>query len=299
MTDSQRRIFLVDNGSLRASSTRNLRRLAAELSDRCGVTVEPVSLLHSNKVPREELDGQPARTFGPAATRAAREGAEEILVIPLFFGPTRAVTEYLPERVGQLHEEHPEVAVRVAKPIVDIHGRVDLRLARALRDGVESVTPPGSCPAVALVDHGSPIPEVTAVRNVLAGQLAALLENQAERVVGASMERRDGDAYRFNEPLLENLVDHTGFNHGTVVVAMLFLSPGRHAGPDGDVAGICRDAEARNPDLTTYMTPLAGDHPALVDILADRVDDAIQGREFLVQIEPVATEPASHSAVPG
>lgn len=299
MTDIHRRIFLVDNGSLRASSTRNLRRLAAELSERCGVTVEPVSLLHSNKVPREELDGEPARTFGPTATRAAREGAEEILVIPLFFGPTRAVTEYLPERVAQLHDEHPGVAVRVAKPIVDIHGPVDLRLAAALRDGVESVAPSASQPAVALVDHGSPIPEVTAVRNVLAGQLGALLADRAERVVGASMERREGDAYRFNEPLLEHLLDQPGFNEGTVVIAMLFLSPGRHAGPDGDVAGICRDAEARNPGLTTCMTPLAGDHPSLVDILADRVQDAVSGRELLVDIDPSTSEPTAPSLVSG
>lgn len=294
MTEPDRRIFLIDNGSLRASSTLNLRRLAAAVSERCGVTVEPVSLLHSNKVPKEELEGQPARTFGPAATRAAREGASEILVIPLFFGPTRAVTEYLPERVAQLHEDYPGVAVRVAKPLVDLQGRIDLRLADALRDGVEAVASAERRPAVALVDHGSPIPEVTAVRNVLAGQLAARLSGRAERVVGASMERRDGDAYRFNEPLLENLLDQPGFNEGEVIVAMLFLSPGRHAGPDGDVAGICRDAEERNPGLETRMTPLAGDHPALIDILADRVDDGLEGTEFLLEIQPPAT--SSHAA---
>jgi len=284
MTETNRRIFLMDNGSLRATSTLNLRRLAQELTARCGVTVEPVSLLHSNKVPRDELNGEPARTFGPTATRAARDGAEEILVIPLFFGPTRAVTDYLPERVRQLHQEYPEVVVRATRPIVDLQGRVDLRLAGALRDGVETVAPADSHPAVALVDHGSPIPEVTAVRNILAGQLEALLANQASRVVGSSMERRDGDEYRFNEPLLENLLDQPGFNHGHVIIAMLFLSPGRHAGPDGDVASICREAEERNPGLVTHMTPLAGDHPVLVEILADRVRDGINGQELLVDL---------------
>jgi sirohydrochlorin ferrochelatase len=299
MSDVQRRIFLIDNGSLRATSTLNLRRLAEAVSEHCGTTVEPVSLLHSNKVPREQLNGQPARTFGPAATRAARDGADEILVIPLFFGPTRAVTEYLPERVGQLHEDYPNVRVKVAKPLVDLQGRVDLRLAAALRDGVDSVVADDERPAVALVDHGSPIPEVTAVRNVLAGQLAALLEGRAERVVGASMERREGDAYRFNEPLLENLLDQPGFNNGSVVIAMLFLSPGRHAGPDGDVAGICREAEERNPGLRTQMTPLAGDHPALIDILADRVYDGLAGEELMLTVGPINESAAPRNALTG
>ncbi|MDN3517865.1 CbiX/SirB N-terminal domain-containing protein [Aquisalimonas lutea] len=283
---SRRRIFLVDNGSLRPSSTLNLRRVAAALSDRCGVTVEPVSLLHSNKVPAEELDGEAARTFGPAATRAAQDGAEEIVVVPFFFGPSRALTGYLPERVATLREHHPELAVRVARPLVDLYGPVDLRLARALRDGVLDTVEDGTNPAVALVDHGSPIPEVTAVRNVLAGQLGALLEGRVARVAPASMERRDGDDYRFNEPLLESLLDEPGFNQGPVVVAMLFLSPGRHAGPDGDVAAICTAAEGRNPGLTTRMTPLAGEHEAVLDVLADRLTAARAGDGLLLSVTP-------------
>ncbi|MFO7858144.1 MAG: cobalamin biosynthesis protein CbiX [Ectothiorhodospiraceae bacterium] len=281
-----RRIFLVDNGSLRASSTLNLRRVAAALSETTGLSVEPVSLLHSNKVAAEELDGEPARTFGPAATRAARDGVDEILVIPFFFGPTRALTDYMPRRVATLHEHYPDVVVRVARTLVDLQGPVDLRLARALRDGVHATEVADTAPAVALVDHGSPIPEVTAVRNVLAGQLSALLEGDAERVAAASMERREGDEYRFNEPLLEQLLDQPGFNQGTVIVAMLFLSPGRHAGPDGDVAGICGEAEARNPGLATHMTPLAGEHQAILDILADRVREGVQGEKILLTITP-------------
>ena len=281
-----RSVFLVDNGSLRPGSTRNLRRIAAALGERAGIPVEAASLLHSNKVPAEELDGEPARTLGPAATRRADEGSREIVIVPFFFGPSRALTGYLPERMATLQERHPEVSVRVAAPLVDLQGPVDLRLARILRDGVLETAAGASPPAVALVDHGSPIPEVTAVRNVLAGQLAALLEGQANRVTGASMERRDGDEYRFNEPLLENLLDRPGFNQGEVIVSMLFLSPGRHAGEDGDVAGICGEAEARNPGLKTAMTPLAGEHPGLLDILEERLRQAIEGSSFLLDMPP-------------
>ncbi|PWG63956.1 sirohydrochlorin chelatase [Spiribacter halobius] len=281
---SRRRTFLVDNGSLRPAATLRLRELAAALSERCATPVEPVSLLHSNKVDAAELGGEPARTFGPAATRAAREGATEITVLPLFFGPSRALTAYLPERIEQLRQTYPQITVRVAKTLVDLTGPLDLRLATALRDAVLRTATGGEPPAVILVDHGSPVPEVTAVRNTLAGQLAALLDGQAERVAAASMERRDGDVYRFNEPLLEDLLDQAGFSEGEVVVAMQFLSPGRHAGPDGDVAEICRAAQARHPGLATRMTPLLGEFGAVLDILQDRLRQTLSDGDDLVRI---------------
>lgn len=279
-----RSVFLVDNGSLRPASTLNLRRIAKTLTERTGIPVEAASLLHSNKVPAEELDGAPAITLGPAATRQAEKGSREIVILPFFFGPSRALTGYLPERMATLRESYPDVTVRVASPLVDLQGPVDLRLARMLRDGVLEQMTPGTRPAVTLVDHGSPIPEVTAVRNVLAGQLSALLEGEAHSVTAASMERRDGDEYRFNEPLLENLLDQPGFNQGEVILSMLFLSPGRHAGKEGDVAGICAEAEQRNPGLKTAISRLAGEHGGMVDILADRLRQALDGERFLLDL---------------
>ena len=105
-----------------------------------------------------------------------------------------------------MQERFPHVKVRVAQPLVDELGDNDLRLAHLLADNVRDRLRPGSKPHVALVDHGSPIPEVTAVRNRLAGQLSVLLGNDVACVAATSMERRQGDEYRFNEPLLENLL---------------------------------------------------------------------------------------------
>ncbi len=275
------RVFLVDNGSLRPSATLNLRRVAAALTEHTGTPVEAASLLHSNKVPAEDLDGEAARTLGPAATRAAKEGADDIVILPFFFGPSRALTGYLPERMGTLQERFPHVRVRVAQPLFRQEAQVDLRLAEILRDGVVETMPAEEKPAVVLVDHGSPIPEVTAVRNILAGQLSVLLNGHAARVAPASMERRDGDEYRFNEPLLENILDRPGFRDGPVVVSMLFLSPGRHAGDDGDVATICREARERNPGLRTAMTRLAGEHDTIVELLAERLKEVNAGDHLL------------------
>ena len=112
---------------------------------------------------------------------------------------------------------------------------------------------------------------VTAVRNHLAEGLFAALGPQVASVTPASMERRPGPEYAFNEPLLERALDQREHAYGPVIVAQLFLSPGRHAGEDGDVARICREAEARHPGLITCRTRVLGDHPQMLDLLEVRV----------------------------
>ena len=86
----------------------------------------------------------------------------------------------------------------------------------------------------------------------------------------AARERRAGPDYDFCRPLLADLLTTPPWHAGRVIVAMQFLLPGRHAGPAGDVAEICRAAEAAHPALKTRMTKLVAEHPLLLDILADR-----------------------------
>ena len=258
-------VILLDNGSLAPEATRELRRLASALSARAGVAVEPVSLLHSNAIPAGALDGQPAEIFEPAVARRAAAGAGDFLVVPLFFGPSRALTGYLPERVAHLRRQYPGLRVRLAPTV---HRWGDLRLAHILADHVRGTAPEGR--RVVLVDHGSPAREVTAVRDALAAELQEALGRNAT-VAAGSMERRPEPEYDFNAPLLADLLDQPGWDVGEVAVAMQFFLPGRHAGPDGDVAQICRAAEARHAGLRTRLTPLVSAHPLLVEILADRM----------------------------
>ncbi|MDN6179720.1 MAG: cobalamin biosynthesis protein CbiX [Halomonas subglaciescola] len=278
MTASTRAIFLVDNGSLRPQATLNLRRVAARLSIRCGETVHAASLLHSHKVAPETLGGEPALTLGPAAEREAARGVTAIVVVPFFFGPSRALSEYLPMRMAQLQARFPGVRVTVAPPLVDEQAPVDLRLAQILADNVRErpreTERPDAAFNVVLVDHGSPAPEVTAVRNRLAGQLSVLLVDEAVGVMPASMERREGDAYRFNEPLLEDALERKALAGNDVVLALLFLSPGRHAGEDGDIAAICA-AASRQPERRITPTRLVGEHPGIVAILESRLQQAL------------------------
>ncbi len=257
-------VLLLDNGSLAPSATLGLRLLAGRLAQAIGETVEPVSLLHADGIPAAELAGVPAEIFGPALERRLAQGQNRFVVIPLFLGPSQALDRFLPGRVASLTRRYPALRVVVAPPL---YAAGDDRLARILQDRVLAVRP---APArVIVVDHGSPVPAVTAVRDALGRQLQALLGG-GTRVGVASMERRPGAEYDFNEPLLETLLDQPEWRSGDIVVARQFLLPGRHAGPGGDIERICLEAERRNPGLRLHLTaPLAG-HPLLESILAER-----------------------------
>lgn len=257
--------LLVDNGSLEPAATLALRALAARLGGRISRRVEPVSLLHSSAIPAAELGGIAAEILEPGLERRLAHGHREFLLLPLFFGPSRALTEYLPGRLTQLRVRHPGFHATLAAPL--FHPEDD-RLARILADQVRQAA--GAALRVALVDHGSPARAVVEVRDALARQLGTLLGPEYT-VAPASMERREGRAYDFCEPLLAGLLRQSGWNAGQVTIAMQFLLPGRHAGPNGDVATICREAEqASGGKLQTTMTPLVAEHPLLLEILADR-----------------------------
>jgi sirohydrochlorin ferrochelatase len=272
-------VLLVDNGSLAPAATRQLRKIASALGRRLKRKVEPVSLLHSDKVPAEKLGGQKAEILAPAVADRLRAGVRKFVIVPLFFGRSRALTEFIPELIGQWRKDFPEMSVRVAEPLA---ARGDDRLARILETQVRAKLTRaflrGQRARVALVDHGSPVKAVTQVRNRLAAQLRRRLGPDVAGVTACSMERRPDAAYDFNEPLLETLLARPPWNSGPVMVAQLFLLPGRHAGPGGDVEGICRRAREKSPGLRTVRTKLVGEDPALIRILADRFLAAKNGR---------------------
>ena len=266
--------FLFDNGSRRAESTLSLRRVAAALMARAGGDVRAVSLLHSDQVPSGELGGEPARLLGPALRNFfAEHPAGTATLLPLFFGPSVAVTEQVPARVRALRETFPRAHVRLAPCLVDAADPSDRRVARMLAEQSRMTARAAGWrrPKVLLVDHGSPTRAVTAVRDHLATQLRVELGGDAVTVGAASMERRDGAEFDFNEPLLARALRAEPFGSGEVVIALQFLSPGRHAGPGGDVATLCRAAEEERPGLRTRLPEPLTTHPLLIAVLADRL----------------------------
>lgn len=272
--------FLFDNGSLRAESTRSLREAARRLAGRLGLPVRAVSLLHSTRVPATELEGVAAQLLEPALDAWFAEHPHgRALLLPLFFGPSAALTEYVPARLASLLERHPGARAELAEPLV-LAGEPPVEIAAILADRVRA-TKAGrgwARPRVVLCDHGTPQAEVTAVRDRLAVLLGEMLGSEVAAVAPASMERRDGVEYAFNEPLLATRLAEPPFDEGEVVVALQFLSPGRHAGPGGDVAAICASAEraAREAGrkLQTAMTAPIADDERLAVVLARRAEAA-------------------------
>lgn len=277
-------IFLIDNGSLRADAILALRSLATQLSEQVGLQVEPVSLLHSSKVPASELGGVAARVVKPTLRRLVEAGKRRFVFVPLFLGPSRAITDYLPELIAEARQSAPDLQVVVAETLAGVDvDQPDLRLAEILAAHVRQTVEASGLlrPNIALVDHGTPAEEVNRVRNAVAGQLARLLEADAAAVVACSMERREGAEYDFNEPLLERLDQLDAWSGCDVIIALFFLLPGRHAGAAGDVAQICDGLIERRALKSTVRTPLLSEHPLLVEILADRLRVALGERRTL------------------
>lgn len=270
-------IALVDNGSMRAAATLRLREIAASLGAACGREVHPVSLQHANRIPEKDLNGRPALVLRDFLAQQLALGRRDFLTLPLFFGHSRALTAFIPEQVAAIEAEFGALRLRQAD-VLSPMPQGEPRLAEILAEHVHQCSSDRLPDRVVVVDHGSPLPEVTAVR----AQVAMALR---ERLPGdialgqAVMERRQGAEYDFNGQLLGDLLDTLAAeDRGTLVVlAMLFLLPGRHAGPGGDIEEICREAQARNPGLEVCVSPLVGEHPLLLDILQDRLRDALNG----------------------
>ena len=55
----------------------------------------------------------------------------------------------------------------------------------------------------------------------------------------------------------------------------MFFLPGRHAGAGGDIESILHTAMQRYPQLRIAASPLVAEHPLLVEILLQRLRDAV------------------------
>ena len=270
-------VLLVDNGSSRAAATRALRDIAQRLSVASGRPIFPVSLQHADKIPISELDGIAANVLPTFLSEQLEQGQRNFLVLPLFFGRSRALTGFIPQQFELLTQRFGVFELKQALPLSPLP-EGEPRLAEILADHVQQcVEAAGHKPdRVIVVDHGSPLPEVTAVREQIAESLKAFLASGLT-IDQAVMEKRVGAEYDFNGLLLKEQlgVVMSVQDRSRVVLAMLFLLPGRHAGPGGDIEDICREAERCHPGLDVRISPLVGDHPLLIDILNERLEAAL------------------------
>jgi sirohydrochlorin ferrochelatase len=266
------RVALVDNGSLEPAAHESLRAAAAAMGERTGTRVEAVSWRHSGRIPAGLLKGGRARTLAPWIRARVAEGEREFLLVPFFISPQGAIGSLLRRDLEALRLETGEFRFSFAEGLAD-----GAALAAIVADRVREAAQAAGLrrPAVVVVDHGGPSRESAAVRDRVAHRARELLAGSIGPLAAASMESPGGPGFDFCRPLLSEALASPGFDSGDVVVAPLFLSPGRHAGPGGDLAGIARAAEARSPALRCHFTGLIGSHAIAIESLSVALSEAL------------------------
>ena len=270
-------ILLVDNGSLRADATKQLRKLAQALSVEVGQIIHPVSLQHADKIPVALLEGREAQIFSSFMQEYLSQGKRHFIILPLFFGESRAIEYFIQDHLQSLQSPFNDLFFQIADVVCPLPEGEPL-LVDILYDHIIATAykHPFSLDNIILVDHGSPLPSVTAVRQHLAKAVQNKLPMQV-KVEQAVMERRKGKEYLFNGELLKDcLIKKAKAGERTAIVSLLFFLAGRHAGTGGDIEEICRSVMSDYPDFNIVTCPLISEHKKLVSILFARLQGCIQ-----------------------
>lgn len=270
-------ILLCDNGSTQPGATLQLRRLAQQLSEQSGQTIHPVSLQHANRIETSQLQGEPAQIFSEFMQQQLSAGESEFILLPIFFGKSKALTSFIPDEADKLRQQYGDFSLQLAEVIYPLPTGEPL-LVDIIHDHIQQTASRHNLPLqnLVLVDHGSPIPRVTEVRQHLAQQVQNRLAD-ATSLQQAVMERREGREYDFNGDLLEHWLSRKAeAGAKSALVIMMFFLPGRHAGENGDIVQICDSVMQQHPDFKVAISPLIAEHPAFVNILQLRLQGALE-----------------------
>jgi sirohydrochlorin ferrochelatase len=262
--------LLVDNGSLEPAAHAGLRAAAAAIAAKADFPVDAVSWKHSSRIPAAALEGRPAQTLAPWVRAQLAAGEREFLLVPFFISPQGAIGSALRADLGRLQAETGGFDFAFTDGLEE-SGAIPTIIADQARDAAAARGL--QRPAVIIVDHGGPSPASAEVRNRVANAVRTERQLDARTVMAASMESPDGPGFEFNRPLLSEALEAAG--PGDVLIAPLFLLPGRHAGPGGDLERIARGAEARTPGLRWHFTKLVGAHPLATGTLAGALARAL------------------------
>ena len=273
-------VLLVDNGSLRPEATLQLRVIAQKLADSIDHDVAPVSLSHADNIPPKLLNKRPAHTFKAFLQKSLDAGQRDFIVLPLFFGVSKAVSQLIPEIINALQKTYTDINVSLADVIFPLPDGEPL-LSDILFENIQNTAKEHQLALqnIVLVDHGSPSPKVTAVRNHLTKSIKSCLPAKSS-ISQAAMERRKEKEYDFNGELLENWLRQKAQSGETqAIVALLFFLPGKHAGKGGDIKTICDRVMKDFPGFKIAITELIGAHPKLLDILQSRYQTVLDNKQ--------------------
>lgn len=256
-------IAVVDNGSLEPAAHLSLRSVARALSQRTGQHVRAVSWKHSDRIPLDALGDSPAWTLDAFIRSLVALGQREFVFVPFFISAQGAIGSALRRDLEQLQVELNGFEFTLTDGLA-AGGILPEIVADRVRATLAARVHPFSCPPpLIVVDHGGPSAASASLRDRLAAGISRELGSAIGPVAAASMEGA-------HPPLLADLLRSEEFAGRDVIVAPLFLSPGRHAGPQGDIAQICASADAR-----CHVTDLVGHHPLSIRTLANALNSAL------------------------
>ena len=270
-------ILLVDNGSTRVDAAVQLRRLTEKLSQRTGNTIHPVSLKHSDHIAADDVKNKladiPARVFREFMSEHLSAGEREFILIPLFFGKSRALTSFVPDQKTELEAQFGPFKLSMTEVLYPLPegdpALVEILYEHAITAAKGNTKE--SLKNLVLVDHGSPLAAVNAVRQHIAGALNTKLP-QGMNIDQAAMERRQGKEYDFNGELLEDYLSRLAETGETqVTILLLFLLAGTHAGENGDITQICDAVLKQYPNFKVSVSPLISQNEKLINCLEQRL----------------------------
>jgi hypothetical protein len=274
--------ILFDNGSLRPESIIEFRFLCEKLSKFLKRPLLCAGLLHSHKVPAEKINGEAMPKLEFLLKELLKKGQKNFYLLPFFIGPSLAIKDYLPKILLPLKKDYPQATFNISPPLAGDNLRSpDLRLSYAIFCDVKKIIDESNHKSfgILLVDHGSPVKEVCDVKNSVGKQLQNRLEKEFfDRIIKTecySMERRDGEAYAFNEPLLDKCHTGNACSQSVVILAPLFLLPGRHAGKGGDIDQILSESLPFNTEKI-QKTKLLHASDTTIEILKDRLNGCLR-----------------------
>lgn len=255
---------LIDNGSLESAAQRNLRAVAAAISARAGIAVHAVSWKHSDRINPDVLGGTPAWTLASWVRTQVAQGETEFVFIPFFISAQGAIGSVLRQDLEALQAELGGFRFTFTAGLA-ASGVLPRIVAARIRETIQRDRL--RQPPVVVVDHGGPSAASAALRNEIAAAVGRELGGEIGPLAAASLEGAD---YAHNQPLFADTLASPPFNAGAVVVAPLFLTTGRHAGPRGDLATIALAAEDRMTPtpLRCHFTGLVGTHADVIPALA-------------------------------
>ena len=245
-----------------------------------GIPTVAVSLAHSDRIPIGKLNGQPVPILEPfLESLADSPRLKKIYVIPLMMVNGGAIYTKLAESINSFRKQNPVKVIALGGTLVNRLESVPVSVPAIIAKGVESeIRRVGlDGPEVLIVDHGSPFPVAAEVRNWVASEVGRLLpKGIVQSVLGASMERRDGARYDFNEPLLQYAIEDCA-NRGVrdVLVAKMLIQPGKHSGKKGDIDQIVEAVSDECPRTRVHVLRQVFQQKDLVSLLTIRLRELV------------------------